>query len=89
VVVTVFHPAYPASASLTTVSGHLGQAGIAETVAGLLVTPLTVGAPPLRLPLGTDAVERIEAKLDLIRRELDQWRRVALYQNLRLPKQDH
>jgi hypothetical protein len=48
----------------------------------LLVTPLCyiVGAPPLRLPLGTDAVERIEAKLDLVRHELDQWRRVALYQ---------
>lgn len=34
--------------------------------------------PPLRLQLGADAVERIEAKLDLVRRELDQWRHVAL-----------
>ncbi|WP_251094454.1 oxidoreductase [Streptomyces sp. Caat 7-52] len=34
--------------------------------------------PPLRLQLGTDAVERVEAKLDLVRRELDRWRHVAL-----------
>ncbi|MGC9543177.1 oxidoreductase [Streptomyces sp. UG1] len=33
---------------------------------------------PLRLQLGADAVERVEAKLDLVRRELDQWRDVAL-----------
>ncbi|MEU7577300.1 oxidoreductase [Streptomyces sp. NPDC041068] len=34
--------------------------------------------PPLRLQLGADAIERVEAKLDLVRRELDQWRHVAL-----------
>ncbi|MEU9856281.1 oxidoreductase [Streptomyces sp. NPDC047974] len=34
--------------------------------------------PPLRLQLGADALERIEAKLDLVRRELHQWRHVAL-----------
>ncbi|RSS68499.1 oxidoreductase [Streptomyces sp. WAC06614] len=34
--------------------------------------------PPLRLQLGADAVERVEAKLDLVRRELDQWREVAV-----------
>ncbi|WP_448315366.1 SDR family NAD(P)-dependent oxidoreductase, partial [Streptomyces sp. CO7] len=34
--------------------------------------------PPLRLQLGADAVERVEAKLDLVRRELDEWRHVAL-----------
>ncbi|MFJ7158856.1 oxidoreductase [Streptomyces sp. NPDC101118] len=34
--------------------------------------------PPLRLQLGADALERVEAKLDLVRRELDQWRHVAL-----------
>ncbi|WP_432122709.1 oxidoreductase [Streptomyces sp. S1] len=34
--------------------------------------------PPLRLQLGADAVERVEAKLDLVRRELDRWRHVAL-----------
>ncbi|MBC9718969.1 SDR family NAD(P)-dependent oxidoreductase [Streptomyces sp. TRM66268-LWL] len=34
--------------------------------------------PPLRLQLGADAVDRVEAKLDLVRRELDDWRDVAL-----------
>ncbi|MFI1188956.1 oxidoreductase [Streptomyces californicus] len=34
--------------------------------------------PPLRLQLGADAVERVEAKLDRVRRELDAWRHVAL-----------
>ncbi|MEU9718151.1 oxidoreductase [Streptomyces sp. NPDC047976] len=34
--------------------------------------------PPLRLQLGADAVERVEAKLDLVRRELDQWRGTSL-----------
>ncbi|MEV0091604.1 oxidoreductase [Streptomyces sp. NPDC050738] len=34
--------------------------------------------PPLRLQLGADAVERVEAKLDLVRRELGEWRHVAL-----------
>ncbi|MEU7072426.1 oxidoreductase [Streptomyces narbonensis] len=34
--------------------------------------------PPLRLQLGADAVERVEAKLDLVRRELDAWRHEAL-----------
>ncbi|MEV7027938.1 oxidoreductase [Kitasatospora sp. NPDC093558] len=38
--------------------------------------------PPLRLQLGADAVERVEAKLDLVRRELDRWRHVALSTSL-------
>ncbi|MEU4730691.1 MULTISPECIES: oxidoreductase [unclassified Streptomyces] len=43
------------------------------------VVDLTEAAqPPLRLQLGADAVERVEAKLDLVRRELDQWRHEAL-----------
>ncbi|MFE1029535.1 hypothetical protein ACFW5I_34140 [Streptomyces sp. NPDC058818] len=37
-----------------------------------------VAEPPLRLQLGADAIERVEAKLDLVRRELGQWRHVAL-----------
>ncbi|MFF8408587.1 oxidoreductase [Streptomyces omiyaensis] len=43
------------------------------------VVDLTEAAePPLRLQLGADAVERVEAKLELVRRELEQWRHVAL-----------
>jgi hypothetical protein len=34
--------------------------------------------PPLRIQLGTDAVDRVEAKLDFVRSELDRWREVSL-----------
>ncbi|GLX38301.1 hypothetical protein Sros01_43740 [Streptomyces roseochromogenus] len=37
-----------------------------------------VAEPPLRLQLGVDAIERVEAKLDLVRSELGRWRHVAL-----------
>ncbi|MGW8365870.1 hypothetical protein ACWGK1_35655 [Streptomyces wedmorensis] len=37
-----------------------------------------VADPPLRLRLGADAVERVEAKPDLVRCELDAWRHEAL-----------
>jgi NAD(P)-dependent dehydrogenase (short-subunit alcohol dehydrogenase family) len=37
-----------------------------------------VSDPPLRLQLGADAADRVEAKLDLVRRELDAWRHVTL-----------
>ncbi|MBT2471191.1 short-chain dehydrogenase/reductase, partial [Streptomyces sp. ISL-66] len=43
-----------------------------------IVDVTEVAEPPLRLQLGADAVERVEAKLDLVRRELDEWRHVAL-----------
>ncbi|AUG76569.1 short-chain dehydrogenase [Kitasatospora sp. MMS16-BH015] len=38
--------------------------------------------PPLRLQLGSDTLERVEAKLALVRRELDEWREVALSTDL-------
>ncbi|PRY30514.1 oxidoreductase [Pseudosporangium ferrugineum] len=34
--------------------------------------------PPLRVQLGADAIARVEAKLDLVRRELTAWREVGL-----------
>ena len=34
--------------------------------------------PPLRLPLGADAVEGIEAKLQAVRADIDAWREVAI-----------
>ncbi|KJS63073.1 oxidoreductase [Streptomyces rubellomurinus] len=54
------------------------QPGDPVKAAKAIVDVTEIAEPPLRLPLGADAVERIEAKLDLVRRELDQWRRVAL-----------
>ncbi|WP_424216772.1 oxidoreductase (plasmid) [Streptomyces sp. BI20] len=46
----------------------------AKAIVDITETP----EPPLRLQLGADAIERVEAKLDLVRRELDQWRHLAL-----------
>ncbi len=54
------------------------QPGDPANAAKAVVDVTEVAEPPLRLQLGADAIERIEAKLDLVRRELDQWRQVAL-----------
>lgn len=54
------------------------QPGDPVKAAQAIVDVTEVAEPPLRLQLGADAVERVEAKLDLVRRELDRWRDVAL-----------
>ncbi|WP_060179668.1 oxidoreductase [Streptomyces sp. IMTB 1903] len=54
------------------------QPGDPKKAAKAVVDVTEVDRPPLRLQLGADAVERVEAKLELVRRELDQWRHVAL-----------
>ncbi|MEU5216900.1 oxidoreductase [Streptomyces sp. NPDC020807] len=54
------------------------QPGDPAKAAKAVVDVTEAAEPPLRLQLGADAVDRVEAKLDLVRRELDQWRDVAL-----------
>ncbi|WP_420077995.1 oxidoreductase [Streptomyces sp. JL4002] len=54
------------------------QPGDPAKAARAVVDITEVPAPPLRLQLGADSVERVEAKLDLVRRELDAWRHVSL-----------
>ncbi|MGF1428115.1 oxidoreductase [Kitasatospora sp. LaBMicrA B282] len=54
------------------------QPGDPVKAAHAIVDVTEAAEPPLRLQLGADAVDRVEAKLDLVRRELDQWRPVAL-----------
>ena len=54
------------------------QAGDPVKAARAMVDITEVPSPPLRLQLGADAVARIEAKLELVQRELGQWRHVAL-----------
>ncbi|MFF2081531.1 oxidoreductase [Kitasatospora sp. NPDC058162] len=54
------------------------QPGDPVKAAKAIVDVTETAEPPLRLQLGADAVERVEAKLDLVGRELDQWRHVAL-----------
>lgn len=66
----------PVREALARNDGH--QPGDPVKAAKAIVDVTEVADPPLRLQLGADAVERVEAKLDLVRRELDTWRHVAL-----------
>jgi NAD(P)-dependent dehydrogenase (short-subunit alcohol dehydrogenase family) len=54
------------------------QRGEPAKLAAAIVDLPDAADPPLRLQLGPDAVERVEAKLEQVRRELDEWRAVAL-----------
>ncbi|MGW6354064.1 oxidoreductase [Streptomyces sp. NPDC055092] len=55
----------------------------AAAVVGLADTP----EPPLRLLLGSDAVARVEAKLDLVQRELDRHRSLTMSMDM-VPSDD-
>jgi NAD(P)-dependent dehydrogenase (short-subunit alcohol dehydrogenase family) len=54
------------------------QRGDPAKLAAAIVDLPDAAEPPVRLQLGPDAVERVEAKLEQVRRELDDWRIVAL-----------
>ncbi|GAA1384598.1 hypothetical protein [Catellatospora chokoriensis] len=54
------------------------QADDPAKAAAAIIDVTELAEPPLRLQLGADSVARIEAKLDLVRRELEQWWHVAL-----------
>ncbi|MGW4160459.1 oxidoreductase [Streptomyces sp. NPDC004788] len=70
----------PVREALAQVDGR--QPGDPVKAARAIVDVTEAAEPPLRLQLGADAVERVEAKLDLVRRELDRWRQVALSTDL-------
>lgn len=55
----------------------LQQPGDPERLARVVVDLAGVKSPPLRLPLGTDAIAAIEAKNALVAQELAAWRAVA------------
>ncbi|QNE21948.1 SDR family NAD(P)-dependent oxidoreductase [Kribbella qitaiheensis] len=54
------------------------QPGDPIKAARAIVDLAELSDPPLRIQLGADAVARVEAKLDLVRTELDRWRKVSL-----------
>jgi NAD(P)-dependent dehydrogenase (short-subunit alcohol dehydrogenase family) len=54
-----------------------GQRGDPRKLAGAFIRLVNAESPPLRLPLGSDTVERIEAKNAFVAKELAQWRDVA------------
>jgi len=70
----------PVRQSMATHDGK--QAGDPVKAAQAIIDVTEIDEPPLRLQLGADAIARIEAKLDLVRRELDQWKHVALSTDL-------
>jgi NAD(P)-dependent dehydrogenase (short-subunit alcohol dehydrogenase family) len=54
------------------------QPGDPRKAARAIVNAIKSPRPPLRLILGPDAVERVANKLAAVRRELDDWREVAM-----------
>ena len=54
-----------------------GQRGDPRKLAQAFIALANAKSPPLRLPLGSDTVERIEAKNALVAKELAEWRNVA------------
>ena len=54
-----------------------GQRGDPRKLAQAFIKLANTENPPLRLPLGSDTVERIEAKNALVAKELAEWRNVA------------
>lgn len=57
---------------------HGQQPGDPAKAAEVIIGLADCEHPPLRLPLGADAVERVSQKLDQVRAELDAWRNVSL-----------
>ena len=54
-----------------------GQRGDPRKLASAFIALVNAENPPLRLPLGSDTVERIEAKNAFVARELAEWRTLA------------
>ncbi|PPJ06783.1 oxidoreductase [Nocardia cyriacigeorgica] len=74
------HPAYAETVGSTKefVQGSDGdQAGDPAKAAAAIITALDAEQTPLRLPLGSDAVDAIIGHLDSVRGELDQWEKLA------------
>ncbi|MEM9924328.1 MAG: oxidoreductase [Cyanobacteria bacterium P01_D01_bin.50] len=57
---------------------HGEQPGDPSKAAQAMIQVVESKNPPLRLPLGADAIEGIEAKLQAVRADIDAWREVAI-----------
>jgi NAD(P)-dependent dehydrogenase (short-subunit alcohol dehydrogenase family) len=58
-------------------SSHNAQPGDPAKAAAAMVKITRVERPPLRLQLGRDCVAAVEAKLEHVKQELEQWRQLA------------
>ena len=56
---------------------HGTQAGDPAKAAQAMIAVVELAAPPLRLPLGTDAYERIRAKLRSVAQDVEGWEQVG------------
>jgi NAD(P)-dependent dehydrogenase (short-subunit alcohol dehydrogenase family) len=56
---------------------HLKQPGDPELAAKAIITALDSGNPPLRLVLGSDAIENIRSRFERVQGELDRWEDVG------------
>jgi NAD(P)-dependent dehydrogenase (short-subunit alcohol dehydrogenase family) len=58
-------------------NSHNAQPGDPAKAAAAMVKITEVERPPLRLQLGHDCVAEVEAKLEYVKQELEQWRQLA------------
>jgi hypothetical protein len=58
-------------------NSHNAQPGDPAKAAAAMVKITEVERPPLRLQLGQDCVAAVEAKLEYVKQELEQWRHLA------------
>jgi len=58
-------------------NSHNAQPGDPAKAAAAMVKITEVERPPLRLQLGRDCVAAVEAKLEHVKQELEQWRQLA------------
>jgi NAD(P)-dependent dehydrogenase (short-subunit alcohol dehydrogenase family) len=76
---TIADYADTAGRTLTTMAARNGkQLGDPRKAARAILRAIDSPRPPLRLVLGADAVERVTNKLAALRRDLDDWREVAM-----------
>ena len=59
------------------VAGHGKQKGDPAKAAAAMIQVVESDHPPMRLPLGADAVRIVEAKLKMVESDLEAWRTVA------------
>ncbi|NUS44354.1 MAG: SDR family NAD(P)-dependent oxidoreductase [Mycobacteriaceae bacterium] len=74
------NPAYAGTVGATrefVAGGDGGQAGDPAKAAAAVVTALAAADTPLRLPLGSDAVDAIRGHLDAVGAEIAQWETLA------------
>ncbi len=57
---------------------HGQQPGDPRKAVKAMIQVVETENPPLRLPLGADAVQGMEEKMESVRQNIDEWREVAL-----------